>query len=160
MTGVGWTQDPEPPTGPHLARSATVSGLGLLVLLSPILENLSAEPRDGFPLSYYPIFSKGTGKTTKIHHAVAVLRSGAVVNLPGSLVSRGGMNTQRRRIRKAVREGRADGLAKRIARQVAQRYADVVRVEVVESVYDIEGYFRDRTEPIRRTVVASQWVAR
>jgi len=46
----------------------SISILCMLVIASPILENWKDEPKDDFPLSYYPMFSKIRGETTIVSY--------------------------------------------------------------------------------------------
>ena len=137
--------------------SASVCSVVLLVtLLAPVGENWADKPTDGFPLSYYPMFTKRRGATTKIHHAVAVLASGDTIDIPARYAGPGGMNTNRRQMRKAVRKGRAEALAHKIARRFQRRGKDLgaMRIQVVTSEYAVQDYFRGRTAPVSRVVHA------
>ena len=141
-------------------RAATWSSAALMVvLMSPINQNCSKAPADGFPLSYYPMFTKARGQTTKIVHAVAVGRTGDSVDVPARFAGPGGMNTQRRQMRKTVQKGRAADLADRIASRLqgssfARRFS-VERINVVESTYHLHRYFNGERRPVRRVVLAS-----
>ena len=153
------TLDPGRPRGIQFLWTSSFSALLLCVLIAPVAQNWADRPQDGFPLSYYPMFTNPRGRTTKIHHAVAVLRTGETVNLSGKFAGPGGMNTQRRQMRKAVRSGRANHLARRIATGVASRGGGLaqsaVLVNVVESEYDLERYFDGDTEPVARRILGS-----
>ncbi|MEL7371494.1 MAG: hypothetical protein AAFN74_21405 [Myxococcota bacterium] len=140
--------------------TATIaSTVTLAACLAPIAQNIAKHPKDDFPLSYYPMFTKPRGATTKIQHAVAVLPSGETVDIPSKFAGPGGMNTQRRQMRKAVRKGRADQLAQKIAAQFGRtrraRRIAATRVDIVESTYDIRRYLDGHLDPVRRTVVAT-----
>ena len=150
----------DPPRLRWTRTSASIFSFILLaVLLAPILQNGAAAPVDDFPLSYYPMFTKPRGPTTRVHHAVAVMSTGLSVNIPGRYAGPGGMNTQRRQMRKAVRKGKADKLAAQVAAALRNSRLEhelrPVRIDIVISTYDISEYFHGRTEPVERVVKAS-----
>lgn len=150
-------ETPSPPPGRKIA--GWISAALMAVLLWPVTQNWAARPEDGFPLSYYPMFTKQRGATTVIHHAVAIDADGKQIDLPSYYAGGGGMNTTRRQMRKMVRQGRGDELAKRIAERLEQRgTADrigAVRVDVVESTYDIQAFFAGSKAPVSRTTHGS-----
>ena len=146
-------------------RLAALASIGVLcTLMLPVKENWSKSPRDGFPLSYYPMFTKVRSKTTTLHHVVGVSRSGERHNLPGRLTCQGGMNTARRQMRRMVRDGAAESLAERAAERLVGSplvaHLELERIEVVVSRYSIRAYFTGKTEPVDREVVASTPIGR
>ncbi len=146
-------------------RSAiTFSIVTVALLLFPIRHNWLAQPKDGFPLSYYPMFTSTRGEITTLHHVVGITHNGESVNVPGKYAGPGGMNTVRRQMRKMYHGGQAAELAKRVAERLngssfTERHK-VVRVEVVKSNYTIKRYFDGETGPVSREVAASVKLAK
>jgi hypothetical protein len=142
----------------------TVSVATLALLMSPIRQNWSEQPTDGFPLSYYPMFTSQRGETTTIHHAVGITSEGGSVNIPGRYAGPGGMNTVRVQMRRMCFDGRAAKLAKRVAERFSgSSFAEqhkIQRVDIVQDEYAIERYFDGETEPVSREVAASARLAR
>lgn len=136
----------------------------LAAVISPVRQNWRREPRDGFPLSYYPMFSRRRNDVQSEHHVLGVEADGGRTPLPHGWVGPGGGNQVRKQVNRAVRGGRADELAVTVASSVARRRApgsdgaragpDVVAVEVVTSRYRLDDYFAGRKEPVRRRVRA------
>ena len=147
-------EDPQARSLLHRKLAGGASLALVVALLWPVGQNWADVPEDGFPLSYYPMFTKPREPTTVIHHVVAVDASGTQVNLPGYYAGPGGMNTTRRQMRKMVFEGRAQELAERVARRLQRNgraaRMGVVRVEVVESTYDIKRFFAGARHPVAR----------
>ena len=136
-----------------------VSGIVVAALLAPAAQNWVAKPNDGFPLSYYPMFTKVRGEITTVHHAVAVTADNQRIEIRAAYAGAGGMNTNRRQMRRMVRDGRASKLAETIARNFASSSAarrhGVTHVEVVESEYSLEEFRYGQTDPVSRIVHAS-----
>jgi hypothetical protein len=137
-------------------------GLSVLTIgavLSPIVQNWREEPRDGFPLSYYPMFSAKRSKTASVTYLVGLYAQGGRRLLPYVYAGTGGLNQVRRQINRAVREGRADKLGQIVAGKVAlvgeEPFAAVVTVQVVTGKYRLADYFADKRDPISEFVHAS-----
>lgn len=141
------------------AAAIVISAIVIAALLFPVRQNWVEDPEDGFPLSYYPMFTNLRGETTVVHHAMGVTTEGQHIYIPAGYAGAGGMNTNRRQIRKMVREGRADELAEIVAQRLAssrrERDANVTRVDIVESIFNIDAFFRGQTAPVSRVVHAS-----
>lgn len=137
-----------------------VSAVTILVLMAPVVNNWVDEPVDGFPLSYYPMFASKRGELTTIYHPVLITRDGEALDVSEEFVGAGGMNPNRRQMRRMVRDdGRADDLAELVARNLIEagevEKHDAVRLDIVRSRYHIRGYFEDAPEPVERKVYAS-----
>ena len=79
--------------------------------------------------------------------AVVDLRDGGHVALPSSLAASGGMNQERKSLRRAARrDSRSQRAAARAARKVARRahLHDVVAVELVDSWVPLEAWKQAR----------------
>jgi hypothetical protein len=113
---------------------------------------------DGFPLSYYPMFSPRRGQYGRVTYAVGVRADGSRLNLPYSALGPGGVNQVRKQIFRAYRRGRADGHARSLATRIGQNpnLADVTRVEIVRGDFDFDAYMLDgRTEPEQLEVLGA-----
>ena len=109
-------------------------------MLAPSSQNFSSDPQDGFPLSYYPMFTKKRGRTTKIHHLLAFDADGGTISVPGRCFGPGGMNTIRRQIRRKIQEGRAQDILDAVVERLPScplppRWA---RLAVVTSTYRLD----------------------
>jgi hypothetical protein len=125
-----------------------------LAIVSPLAR---ARTWDSFPISSYPMFSRGDlGTQLAMGHVVLVDREGKSRAAPPSLVGTPEPMVVKTVIDRAIVEGRAPELCARIAERAP---ADVVRVEVVASIYDTRRYFSDPT-PLSREVHASCAVSR
>ena len=136
-------------------RSAAVfSAFFVLVVASPVVENLRNEPRDGFPLSYYPMFSYRRGEDYTVDHLFGLDATGGRSFISFAHVGNGGHNQVRRQVRRIVSEGRAPGLCRRVARRIAplSRYEDVEQLLVVSARYGIDPWFAGQREPIQVTI--------
>ncbi len=153
-------------SGPPVRRRGPVlfSALVLAAVLAPVTQNFMADPWDGFPLSYFPMFTKPRGETVKLTHPVGIRDDGVEINLPGRLAASGGMNQIRKHIRKTARKGNADELAERIARRIRRsdrpEYASLLEVRIVRSTFEIEGFMGGDHRAVRREVLARHMLDR
>lgn len=153
----------------ELARGKTLpTAFGLFLagmVLLPIRENWREEPKDDFPLSYYPMFTAKRRKLTDVMYLVGLDGgSGGRRLLPHTLAGIGGLNQVRRQINRAAREGHAGELCELIAGAVAAspkpKFADIQTVMIVKGAYRLPRYFDGETGPYRERVVASCAVER
>lgn len=146
-----------PITDRRLATAVSVAVLG--AVLAPVRQNWRTDPRDGFPLSYYPMFSRQRRAVHREHHVVGVHADGRRTPLPHGWVGPGGGNQVRKQVNRAVRSGRAAELARAVGAGIASRgRGDFVAVEVLTSRYHLDDYFAGRKEPRRREVRGSATV--
>jgi hypothetical protein len=142
------------------AGATVFSAAVLAAVLSPLLQYrrpLSARV-DGFPLSWYPMFSAKRRRRAWVTHAVGVSADGRRRSLPLDVLGSGGLNQVRRQLyRVAVREARPDACAGALAVRVARRRdcADLIRVEVVRTRFDLDGFLTSRCADGESTVLAS-----
>ncbi|GAA5160537.1 hypothetical protein GCM10023321_43410 [Pseudonocardia eucalypti] len=142
MTGHGWS------AGERVwSRVATAAVVG--AALYPLRQWLRPEDRrrDGFPLSYYPMFSARRGKYGYVTYVEAERGDGSRYTVPLSVLGSGGANQIRRQIfRVAVRQGRPEDYARLAAEQVARhpKHTDVVRVRVVRGKFDLDACLLQR----------------
>ena len=137
--------------------AAAFSLLMALAVLSPVVQNWRDDPDDGFPLSYYPMFTKVRGETTRITFGEIVSSSGDVSPVRYSHMGRGGLNQVRRQIKRLVRRGQADELCGVIASRLSQRdrYSDAVTFRLVTGEFHIHDYMKGSTDPVSREIRAS-----
>jgi hypothetical protein len=132
-------------------RHARITSLALSVaVLAPVAQNWRAEPADGFPLSYYPMFSLKREATAPVTHLIGLDGSGHRTRLHARLSGLGGgMNQVRKQLTKAVKNGEAPQLCQYAARTVSRSadpdLARIREVRLITARYDLEGFFRGNT---------------
>ena len=147
-----------------LAREKGFAGVfsALLVgaVLLPVIQNWRERPKDGFPLSYYPMFSLKRSDSTTVRYLVGLDADGKRHLLPHTYAGTGGLNQVRRQINKVVRGGKADTLCRLVAARVAQendeRFAGVTTVQVVVGRYRLNDYFADKRGSVWERMDASR----
>ncbi len=144
--------------------AAGMSAAFLSTVLWPIAQNWRAEKEDGFPLSYYPMFSVKRKKRYRVTHLAGRTANGARVTIPYGYAGTGGLNQVRRQLRRTALEGGAESLCRAVAAKMGRRghpsLAAVVEVELVTGEYRLDDYLRGSTDPVRVTVHASCPVGR
>ncbi|MGQ0776654.1 MAG: hypothetical protein ACT4NY_19875 [Pseudonocardiales bacterium] len=131
------------------AWAAIFSTAVLAMVLSPLLQyrRPPAERVDGFPLSWYPMFSLKRHRRAWVTYAVGVGADGVRRYLPSSALGPGDINQVRRQLyRVAVRENRPEAYAVALAGRMALRRdcADLVWVEIVRTRFDLDTCLLDR----------------
>jgi hypothetical protein len=101
---------------------------------------------DGFPMSYYPMFSAKRERFARVSYALGVRADGSPVSLPHDVLGPGGVNQVRKQLSRAVRRGQVAEHARRIAARVPEfaEYADVVRVRIVTGEFDLDNCLMQR----------------
>ncbi len=135
------------PLDRRLAAAYSIALLG--AVLAPIRQNWRSKPRkDGFPLSYYPMFTARRRSTATIHSLVGVCADGRRIRLPHTIAGTGGLNQVRRQIARCVTEGRAEELCERASRELVRRngrgrgpFSAVIAVDVVASKFRLDESF-------------------
>jgi hypothetical protein len=124
--------------------------LGLIgAVLWPLQQ---AKPKDSFPLSTYPMFSRKRPSEVSIDHVVGVGASGRQEAIPPRFVASGEVLQAKITISQKLKRGRKGALE--LCKQVAARLADeeaygwVERVEVRSDRYLVVGYFSGARKPI------------
>ncbi|HKA04275.1 MAG TPA: hypothetical protein VKD67_08095 [Acidimicrobiales bacterium] len=118
-----------------------------LVVLSPALR---ASPRDGFPLSNYPMFATDVGRVARVDTAVGLRADGSTARLSPHLVTgTDEVILAASTVTNAVAAGpaRTAGLCAEIATRVAASRTDVVQIRVATETYDAVDYFDGNTAP-------------
>ncbi len=143
--------------GKALAGAASL--LTVCAVLWPVMENWRKKPKDGFPFSYYPMFSAKRSKSASVTYLVGLGAEGERHVLPYRYAGAGGLNQVRKHIRKAVVGGKADELARLVAARIVldgqERFSGVVTVQVVTGKYRLGDYFVGKQDPVSEVVHAS-----
>lgn len=151
-------------TGSQHEKALTYLAAGALVaaVLAPLRQNRRPDPRDGFPLSYYPMFSARRKRTGTVVHLEAVDTGGRHRPLDYHCAGTGGFNQVRRQIARTVRDGRAQDLADQVAARLTTRPGadDLREVRVVSSRFAYADFFAGRREPEHQRVHATAAVPR
>lgn len=153
---------PRPSRSERLAVG-TFSTFLIGAVLAPIRQNWRAEKRDGFPLSYYPMFTARRPARSTVFHFRGIDGGGGLVTVPYTYAGTGGLNQVRRQIRRMALAGRADELCARTASSVAThgRLHTVRRVQLVRAAYRLDDWFLGVSrEPVRLTVLGEAEVPR
>lgn len=134
-------------------------------VLAPLAQHARSQPmrRDGFPLSYYPMFSAPRGRTKRQTYLIGIDAAGGRRRLPYTCIGGGGLNQARRQMSRLVSEGSGDALAALVAARVAARgdcWSDVVEVEVVTGSFRLDDVLRGRVEARSERVRGSAAVPR
>ena len=148
--------------------TAVAAGAALLgAVLWPVRQNWRPrrQRRDGFPLSYYPMFSAKRKRHGTVTYLVGQTATGSRRLLHYSYAgTSGGLNQVRRQLGRTVGQGRAAEVAALVATRVATRPRrgddTVIRVQVVTGRYVYDDFFRGRREPVSEEVHASMTVLR
>lgn len=151
---------------PYTKPIAALLSVALLLLIaSPVRENLKAKPQDGFPLSYYPMFSLKREAHYTVNYVVGYDQQGQPHIIPYKLLGTGGFNQVRRQLNKRCKQGKAHKVArstnKRIVQQTQAPYTDLIYIEVIKGDFHLDNFFlnNDRT-PVRKKVLASEVIDR
>jgi hypothetical protein len=133
-------------------------------VLSPIAENWRADPRDDFPLSYYPMFTLKRAETSSVTFVAGFDRRGNRSSIPHWVVGPGGMNQVRRQISRTVEAEDAGKLCRTVGSRVARRrdepYTGIVTLQVVTDWYRLDGYLVGDKTPVAEQVHATCDVSR
>ena len=125
-------------------------------VLWPVRQNWRAQPCDGFPLSYYPMFSVRRRRRCKVTHVVGIRPGGERVVIPYRYAGLGGLNQVRRQLRRVALEGEPVEFCRAVATGIDRRrdpeLAGLAAVELVTGSYDLEEFFRGDREPAARRV--------
>jgi hypothetical protein len=154
------------PTEPSPSERLAVGAFSALLVgavLAPIRQNRRAEKRDGFPLSYYPMFSARRPARSTVHHFRGIDADGGFVTVPYTCAGIGGFNQVRRQIHRIALEGRAEELCAQAAAEVARLdpLRAVRRLQLVKARYHLDDWFLDTArEPVNLTVLAEVAVPR
>jgi hypothetical protein len=114
-------------------------------VLWPIQENWRDDPRDSFPLSYYPMFSRERKPVETFYYVIGQDAAGKRHQVRYKDIGDGGGNQVRRQLRRIMSEGHAPELAADVAARIAKKdgkpWKDVVSVSVIKGKYALEPWF-------------------
>ena len=140
--------------------AGVLSALVVGAVVLPVVQNWRERPKDGFPLSYYPMFSLKRSESTTVRHLVGLDADGGRHLLPHTYAGTGGLNQVRRQINKVVRGGEADTLCRLVASRVAQegeeRFVGVITVQIVVGQYRPTDYFAEKRGSVWERMDASR----
>jgi hypothetical protein len=122
-----------------------------------------AEQRvDGFPLSYYPMFSIRREQYGHVPYVVGVRLDGSRYRLPAQVLGPGGVNQVRKQLSRAIKRGRVEQHAQRLAQRIAElaEHTDVTRVEIVRGRFDFDAYMLSGADAVAETVLGAADVVR
>jgi len=129
-------------------QAAVMSLIVLGAVLYPVTENWAEKPKDSFPFSYYPMFSKKKDKVYGLSYVVGYDTTGIKKNIPYRLIGTGGFNQVRRQIRKAVKKEAGVPFLRRVANRIHKKdkklHAELSRIELVKGYYNLENYFLEK----------------
>ncbi len=143
----------------------TFSAVVLLSVIWPVHQNWKDDPKDDFPLSYYPMFSHKRKATHSMPYFVGYDATGERHLVPFKYVGTGGFNQVRRQINRKARNGNVQELTEKVAQRLARCKTaplnTLVRVEMVRGKYHLENYFlTDGKSPIEEKVYHSENIER
>jgi hypothetical protein len=135
--------------GETFAIAAFCAGL-LALTLAPVAQNWADEPRDDFPFSYYPMFSRPLRGTYDVTHAVGIDGEGREHVVPFRYLGRGGFNQVRVQAQRAAHED-ARGFCERVATAVREGptadQRDVRKIAIRTGRYLLTAFYEGRIEP-------------
>lgn len=138
--------------------TALTAGTALVAaVLWPLRQQTRPEPRDGFPLSCYPMFTARRRRNGTVVHLVGVAPDGARTGLSHRLAGPGGLNQVRRQLNAAVRAGRSQHVVDQVARHPGA--AGLQEVRLVSGTYRYDAFFAGDRTPVREVVHATAVVA-
>jgi hypothetical protein len=126
---------------------AVITAAVVVAVASP---GLRASPRDGFPLSNYPMFASDAGRTATVDTAKGVRADGTTVALSPELVTgTSEVILAVSTVSNAVAAGpdRTDRLCAEIASRVAGGRDDVGQIRIATETYDAVAWFDGDTVP-------------
>ena len=146
-------------------RLATAFSVAMLAaVLLPITQNWRRHKRDGFPLSYYPMFSDRRREKVNVVHLVGLTADGERHLIPYHYAGTGGLNQVRRQLNRLADRGAAgvacEAVARRLAVDGGGPLGHVVTVQVVRGRYRLATYFDGAKEPLSERVFAARPVER
>jgi hypothetical protein len=152
------------PSGASKWFAVGLSAVMLVAVMLPVRENWQTNPKDDFPLSYFPMFSEARGETYKVTHLVGLDAEANRTMIRHNFAGTGGLNQVRRQIRKTAREGGSAGLCQSVAARVAKSkqsaLAAVSQIQVVTGEYRLNEYFAGNRNPVAEVVHATCEVER
>jgi hypothetical protein len=110
------------------------------VVASPALV---AKPRDGYPLSTYPMFAEDRGRIATVEQAVGITKTGARIPLQPKYFGTDEVLQAKTKLERATRRGTSPALCDEVQKRVAADRDDVVEVVIRTITVDAIDYFSD-----------------
>lgn len=149
-------QDVPPQANGNKTRAVFLSMAMIGAVLWPMQQNWRTEPKDSFPLSYYPMFSVKRTAVETFYYVVGRDAKGQRYHVDYRLIGDGGGNQVRRQLRKIVKDGRGEELASEVAKTLASQerkpWSKVVSVTVCTGKYSVSDFFHGNKEPISEKI--------
>ena len=117
--------------------------------LAPVTQNWARDARDGFPFSYYPMFSRRLGETYRVTHVVGVDRDGREHVVPYRYLGLGGLNQVRVTVQRAARrEPRrfCEQVAANLRAQPTDELRGVREIVLRTAAYVMSSFYAGRIE--------------
>ncbi len=128
-----------------------------LATASPIVPALRGHKGDGFPLSWFPMFSRERPDLERPTYVVGDTADGGRVKVDVTFWATGGFNQGRNALVATIQKGGAKDLCAKVAKRVATRgrpeHADVTQIRIVRGTYDREVFFGGDRTPIRESLI-------
>jgi hypothetical protein len=139
-----------PSTAARLAVAAFCTAM-LAATLAAVRENWKDKPEDGFPFSYYPMFSRRLGETYRVTHVVGVDGDGREHVIPYGYLGTGALNEVRQHVRRAARRSPDEFCAQVAAELGAEPDADgdlrgVREIVIRTGAYVLKSFYAGRIE--------------
>jgi hypothetical protein len=145
-------------TGRQQLRASVVSALLLLLVLAPVARNWQRKPKDDFPLSHYPMFSKDRQGKASVTYLLGIDRAGNRHFISYHLAGTGGFNQVRKQIGKRSRR-EPQALCRQVAAAVARRRRGpesmLDTVKVVEGHFAFDRFFAGDEMPQREQALCA-----
>lgn len=132
-------------------RAAVVTLGFTLATLAPMVPDAEGRKSDGFPFSWYPMFSQARPARERVTWVRARLGDGTTRPVSVVYWTRGGLTEGRSQLEAAIRGGPAamDRFCGRLAETLGRRRrgweARVEGLELLRSTWTLEGYFASDT---------------
>ncbi len=130
---------------------AIICVLSLIVVASPVVENWKENPKDDFPLSYYPMFTKVRGEYTYVSHLYGVDQNNNYYLVPHTVIAKNsGFNSFRKTVSRIIKNGQAGNLCSMVSKKLSsieiEPYSQIKFVRVVTSKINIEEFMNKKGE--------------
>ncbi|MBA2459291.1 MAG: hypothetical protein H0V43_10105 [Gemmatimonadales bacterium] len=129
------------------------------VTLFPIVENWRDRPEDGFPLSYYPMFTARRSDSVRITYLVGLDSAGNRSAISYREVGPGGLNQVRRQLARIAERGDPQSFCRSVAAKVAAQDAGSTReistLRLVTGSYRLSQYLAGTLRPFAEREHAS-----
>lgn len=150
-------------TGRQKLLASVVSALLLLLVLSPVTRNWQRKPKDNFPLSHYPMFSRDRQGEASVTYLLGIDRAGNQYFISYHRAGTGGFNQVRKQISKRSRrepQVLCREVAAAVARQTHRPESMLDTVKIIEGHFAFDRFFAGDEQPQREKELCACPVAR